>query len=359
MPNLLNVWGIVWLSICTLQAQPSSLPVKLNQLIAARYPDSSFSGIVQLYQGDSLVFELEQGWADRAQGIPLHKEHLFNVGSLLKPLCSAAVLSLLSEQKLSLEETLSKWFPDWPQAQDIRIRHLLSHTAGIPDLFGQPWFYWHISNAEVVKNLQSTPLLFEPGEAFAYSNAGYILLAELVGMISHSSFWDYLQTQHLQDLKMYHTLPAYPPPKGIARAYSKSGEIQEVYMKTLGDGGIYTSVEDLSRWAKAYFGGRLVPDTLWQEACQAGQLNSGSPAGKILLDDQGLALAEFSAYGLGWFIEDTPEGPWVFHYGISGAYYTEMHYHLEKKYLLLIFNNTAGEGVSRLSREIRESILLK
>lgn len=194
----------------------------------------------------------------------------YRLASVTKQFTAAAVLLLVEEGRLQLDQSVRAWLPTLPDvAEAITIRHLLSHKSGVidyedvipADLTAQ------LHDADVLRILESQRrTYFSPGRGYRYSNSGYALLALIVGQASGEDFASFLARRIFVPLGMRHTV-AYE--EGIStvasRAYGYS-EINGVWQRTdqnqtsavLGDGGIYSSIEDLAKWDAALYGDRLL-----------------------------------------------------------------------------------------------------
>ena len=196
----------------------------------------------------------------------------YRLASVTKQFTAAAILLLAEDGKLSLDDRLKKWLPSLPSAVDsVTIRHLLTHTSGIVDyedvIPGGTTAQLH--DADVLHLLESEDTTyFTPGTAYRYSNSGYALLALVVQRASGKSFAGFLRERIFIPLGMLHTV-AYE--EGIStvsnRAYGytmRNGKWtrkdQSVTSAVLGDGGIYSSIEDLVRWDAAWYNSKFLSD---------------------------------------------------------------------------------------------------
>ena len=185
---------------------------------------------------------------------------------------AAAVLLLAQDGKLAIDDPVRKWLPSLPREDDaITLRHLLTHTSGLvyyEDLMQEP-YDGQIRDAGVLALLEKeNRLYFAPGSAYRYSNSGYALLALVVERASGMAYPDFLRSRIFQPLGMDGSL-AYVAggPEVSHRAFGHS-EIDGRWQRTdqsstsavLGDGGIYSSIDDLARWDAALYDDRLLSD---------------------------------------------------------------------------------------------------
>ncbi|MCA1714534.1 MAG: beta-lactamase family protein [Gammaproteobacteria bacterium] len=196
----------------------------------------------------------------------------YRLASLSKQFTAAAVLLLAEEQRLGLDDRVRTWLPSLPAAADaITIRHLLTHTSGLVDYEDvmSATTTVQLRDADVLRLLESQDrTLFVPGTGYRYSNSGYALLALIIERASGRSFQAFLYERIFLPLDMHDTLAHVQGGPVIAnRAYGYS-EADERWTRTdqsptsavLGDGGIYSSIDDLAKWDSALYDDRLLND---------------------------------------------------------------------------------------------------
>lgn len=245
-------------------------------------PDARIDALMQRYAGNvpgasvlvlkdgKPAFRKSYGMAEletrRAAGPDTH----YRLASVSKQFTAAAILLLAEDGKLSIDDPVKKWLPSLPPAADpITIRELLSHTGGLidyEDLMPADQT-WQLHDIDVLHLLEKeNRLYFAPGTDYRYSNGGYALLALIVGKASGQDFASFLRQRIFLPLGMSGT---YAHQDGVdtvpERAYGYS-EIDGRWQRTdqsstsavLGDGGIYSSVDELARWDAALYDGRLL-----------------------------------------------------------------------------------------------------
>ena len=196
----------------------------------------------------------------------------YRLASVTKQFTAAAIMLLVEEGRLTLDDRARHWLPSLPHAADsITVRHLLTHSSGLidyedampADATGQ------LRDADVLRLLENQcHTYFEPGTGYRYSNSGYALLALIVERASGRSFPDFLRLRIFQPLGMAHTLAYAAGGPSIAdRAYGYSESTggwvrtdQSPTSAVLGDGGIYSSIDDLAKWDAALYDDRLLSD---------------------------------------------------------------------------------------------------
>ena len=226
---------------------------------------------VPVHDGEARVHR-GYGRSDLEQGIEAGAATNYRLASVSKQFTAAAILQLMQDGKLAIDDGVRKWLPSLPPAADaITLRHLLTHTSGLldyEDLMAEP-YDGQIRDAGVLALLErESRLAFPAGSAYRYSNSGYALLALLVERVSAMSFQDFLRTRIFLPLGMHDTV-AYvadgPEISNRAWGYSEADgrwhrSDQSSTSAVLGDGGIYSNTHDLARWDAALYDDRLLSD---------------------------------------------------------------------------------------------------
>lgn len=210
------------------------------------------------------------GLADLEQQVAATPATNYRLASMTKQFTAAAVLALIEDGRLSLDDPVREWLPSLPPAADpITIRHLLTHTSGLIDYEDliPPATTRQVHDADVLQLLESQHrLYFAPGTRYRYSNTGYALLALIVARVSGQDFASFLRTRIFLPLGMRDTLAYQAGVSSIAhRAFGYSYERsawrrtdQSVTSAVLGDGGVYSSIDDLAKWDAALYDERLL-----------------------------------------------------------------------------------------------------
>jgi CubicO group peptidase (beta-lactamase class C family) len=245
-------------------------------------------GVAVLVARDGrVVFQGAYGLADVEKRTPVALETKFRIGSVTKQFTAAAILRLADEGKLAITDSLAKYYPDFPKASAITLRHLLTHTSGLHSYTDKPAFMAGVSKpitpAELIASFQNDPPDFAPGSNFRYCNSGYFLLGEIAAKVSGQSFADYLRTAFFEPLEMKDTgilVNATPPPAtahGYAVAEGKATLALDWDMSWAGGAGaLYSTVGDLLRWNEALHGGRVLKPESLRAMTTANPLPSGA-----------------------------------------------------------------------------------
>jgi len=310
----------------------------------AKRMDSAFSGIASpdtpgfavLVKRDSkIVFENGYGVRDLRSKIKIDAQTNFRLASFTKQFTAMAIMLLVRDGKLRYDETLTDIFPDFPgYGKRVTIRNLLNHTGGLPDYEdlmdaaektkGQIWSAEkQIQDAEVLQLLEKESRgKFTPGTKWQYSNSGYVVLGLIVAKVSGKSFGEFLNERIFAPLKMSSTLVFEKGKNEVSNrafGYSKKGNgfvetDQSSTSATQGDGGIYSNLEDLSKWDDALRDHTLLSEKDFVPAITPAKLPPGVEA-KLAEDVPASLRSQASAYGFGWFLNLQGPHPLMWHYG--------------------------------------------
>lgn len=262
-------------------------------------------------------------------------------------------MQLVQSGRLGYEDNLQKIFPEFPQyGHNVTIRHLLQHTSGLiayEDLIPDTATV-QVLDKDVLKMMMTQDsTYFPPGSQYRYSNSGYAVLAMIVEKISGVSFAQFLKKNIFKPLGMKNTL-AYE--KGIsavknrAMGYRQEGgqfifSDQSVTSAVLGDGGIYSSAEDLLKWDQALYTEKLVKKETLAAAFTPGVLSDGKP-----LD-----------YGFGWRLDQFNGHRRLTHTGSTSGFRNVIQRYPDDNFTVIILTNRAGPEVTPLADKLAEMFL--
>ncbi|MBT8296993.1 MAG: beta-lactamase family protein [Maribacter sp.] len=165
---------------------------------------NAWSGVISIYEEGQPIFQKAYGYADREWRILNTTDTKFRVASISKLFTEVAILQLVENKKIALDETLAKFIPDYPRGSEITIEHLLKHRSGIPHLNSFPNYddliKYDYTVTEIIDLFKNKLLDFEPGERYRYSNSGYVLLAFIIEQVSGMQYGEYIQKELLDPL---------------------------------------------------------------------------------------------------------------------------------------------------------------
>jgi CubicO group peptidase (beta-lactamase class C family) len=235
------------------------------------------ASVLVLRDGEPVV-RAGYGLSDMESRTPATATTNYRLASVTKQFTAASILLLAEDSRLKLDDHVRKWLPSLPKvAEPITIRHLLTHSSGLIDYEDviPATFKPQLHDADVLRLLESQDrTYFKPGSSYRYSNSGYALLALIVERASGRTFATFLRERIFQPLGMTNTVAHE---EGISTVSNRAfGHTQEQgrWSRTdqsqtsavLGDGGIYSSIDDLVKWDAALYDGRLLRPTSLQAA---------------------------------------------------------------------------------------------
>jgi CubicO group peptidase (beta-lactamase class C family) len=284
--------------------------VRFVNLLLSRYDaaEPSPGCAVGIVRDGALTFASGYGMADLEHGVKIEPNTAFYLASLSKQFTAMSILLLEQRNLLSLDDNVRKWVPEVPELGDtITLRQLLFHTSGLRDYFTllalQGWAsdepYSEEDLLDLVRRQQG--LNFPPGERFLYSNTGYALLGVVVKRASKMSLRDFAAKNIFQPLGMTSTQfrddhRAVIPNRALAYEPIDSGYRQNMpELDVVGDGGVFSTVEDLARWDANFDTGRVGGKDGVALLQRSGTLTSGPSAGDVTGYAMGLSLGMLSA----------------------------------------------------------------
>lgn len=317
---------------------------------------AGFSGAVVVRKAGRQIFA--EGVGESTAGVPFSPERtVIDIASISKPITAMAVLKLVEEGKVALNDPLERWFPEAPaDKRPITIRQLLSHSSGIVDIPEGITDYTPISGDAMAKLLLSAPLEFRPGERWSYSNGGFNLLALIVERASGRSFFDFLEREVFARAGVRASYdPETFPPDAVAGAF-REGRWVDVrslasarkgpFWGLWGAGGLFISAAGLARLTEAFMLGRIVSPELVNLSITP-----------VLPEEGGQSYA-----GLGWaLIPITLPGAsakwFVYHNGGSGHSNTDLRYYPELRITISTVSNQGRRSGTGAGRDVSRAIL--
>ena len=314
----------------------------MQKLARDSHDKGGFNGVWLYAENGVIVSKGALGWRDPESTLPIKEDTIFQLASVTKQFTAAAVMLAVRMGLLSLDDEIVKYFPELTAYKGVTVRHLLTHTSGVPDYFDdEDWFVkiWEEEkrvpgNDEILRFLLETKAkpYFAPGEGLQYSNTGYNLLALLVERRSGVPYEEFLQKNIFEPAGMTSTRSCHIRRDGIpfdnfARATVRengkcvadtdSEEDGDViaFDGVNGDDYVYTNIFDMLAWDRALREGKVLTLDEQQLMYTPAKLNNGEDA--VYDEDEGLG------YGFGWAVEHNEKyGLIVSHSGGMPGVYT-------------------------------------
>ena len=313
----------------------------LENLLDKESVDKKLQGVVLVAEGDEIVFAKSYGYADIEKGIENKLTTRFAIASNTKQFTAAAIMQLVEQNKLNLNETIGKYFPEYKYGSKITVKNLLQMRSGIPDYLNEIELFmldeetknilkeyeddvyydkyveddrW--SSELILKNLYLTDLMFEPNEEYDYCNTNYYLLGLIIEKVSGMSFEDYLNEYIFRPILMKSS--NLKPDSNDAKGHGSedSGIIVANPKFTYSAGAIYSNIFDVFRWCRELHKGNIVKSESYKEMI--------TPADE---------------YGYGLFIKDNL----ISHSGFIDGFTSNTEYDIEKDRTIIILENISPD----------------
>lgn len=352
--------------------------------------DAIFTGITQpndpgvavlVLKNGHTVFQKGYGVAELRTQVKIGSHTNFRLASVTKQFTAMAIMLLVHDGKLRYDETLTELFPDFPPyGKTITIRHLLAHTSGLPDyedlldaaekVSGPTWTpEKQIQDNEVLRLLKRGKAgKFAAGTSWAYSNSGYVMLGLIIAKVSGESYGEFLDQRIFAPLKMNRTVVFQRGKNAVpnrAFGHTRQGRVfketdQDSTSATLGDGGIYSNLEDLARWDDALQECKLLSEKEMQSALTPVRLNDGLqtylPKGA---GDDPKAAQRPVEYGFGWFLDSYQDHKRSYHDGETMGFRTTIQRFVDDRWTIVVLCNRTDLDPDALSLKVADLVLQK
>jgi len=270
-------------STASLQAQPSkaNLGAEIDKLIQEHYKSDGSGAAVLVAQKDQILYHKAIGMANLELDVPLRTDHVFRIGSVTKQFTGAAILQLAEQGKLSLQDDLTKFLPDYPtKGKKITVEHLLTHTSGIKSYTGMKEWDAQLHRkdftpTELIAFFKDQPMDFAPDAKWEYNNSGYILLGYIIEKVSGKTYGEYITDNFFKPLGMKNSYYGDTEPliKNRASGYSRNEEtgtfVNAAFLsmtQPYAAGSLLSTVEDLFIWTRALHSGKVLKPESFQKA---------------------------------------------------------------------------------------------
>lgn len=310
----------------------------------------SFTGAVLVARNDEIVLSKGYDLADRDKQLPNTPQTKYRLASITKQFTAMAILILQTQGRLNVQELICRYMPECPASwQEITIHHLLTHTSGIPNFTDfsdyEATKATPTSPEQMVARFKDRPLDFPPGEAWTYSNSGYVVLGYIIEQVSGQSYEAFLQQSIFDPLRMTNTGYDHNDGSlatGYTGVYDQWNEPDYIDMSIpYAAGGLYSTVEDLYRWDQALYTEQLVSQELLDLMFSPQAANpSGGPGG----------------YGYGWFVGEMNQHTLADHAGGIEGFATLIRRYPEDKVTIIVLSNRDTTNVGEFGNLIAKAV---
>jgi CubicO group peptidase (beta-lactamase class C family) len=325
---------------------------RLDSFLNVMADNDLFTGSILVAEHGEVIYKKSVGYWNAEQKIPNSDTTQFQLASMSKPLTALAVLQLVQKGKLQLNAQVTRYLPDFPYA-NITVQHLLTHTSGLPGKFEESYIAKHpqtvLTNNEDYSLLitSGAALVSPPGDKWAYSNTGYMVLAQIIEKVSGMPFETYMKKRVFEPAGMTHTyvraphapnMPRYIIPVMYQVEYRPVDSLDHTKIYTNynlggihGPGNVISTLVDMWKFDNALAAGKLISKELMEQAFTPVVSNSG----KVLHLNKG------RSYGFGWNILQDSAGAdkIVFHDGHVIGICTMFYKNLTKDQTILFYDN--------------------
>lgn len=311
----------------------------VDKYVQAQMAEHHIPGVaISVIKNGKIIKSKGYGLASVEFNIPATTETVFEIGSVSKQITAAAIMLLVEDGKIDLDEKISKYLPDTPEAwKDVTVRHLLTHTSGIQSYTRLGGFELskRYKVGDLIKELGQHSLEFEPGSSYRYSNSGYSLLGYVIESASGKSYWEFLRERIFNPLKMNST--ADRDPQFIIRNRATGYEwengrlVGRDYELTdlFSAGAIVSTVGDLAKWDIALRGETLLSKESKAESWKPYKLNNGKE----------------NSYGLGWNITEFRGQKLLRHGGQTAGFAANISRYTDADLSVIVLTNLGTQGL--------------
>jgi CubicO group peptidase (beta-lactamase class C family) len=345
-------------AICVARAQSAATSAAVTEYVKAEMARQHIPGLSLLVVQHGKIVRAEGfGLANVELQVPVKPETVFQSGSVGKQFTATAVMMLVEEGKIGLDDPLTKYFADAPATwKDVTVRELLSHTAGFGDYpknfdYRKDW-----TEAEELKLIEGIPLAYPPGTKWEYSNFGFVTLGILIHHATGEFYGDFLQRRIFQPLGMTSTriiseadiVPNRAAGYRLVKGELKNQEWVAPVVNTTADGSLYFTILDLAKWDAALYTEKLLKrsslDLMWTPArLKNGQANSGR--------------VNSGHYGFGWFIDVREGHRCIHHDGSWQGFETAIDRYVDDELTVVALSNLADAEPGKITRHVAEMYL--
>jgi len=316
---------------------------EIEDLMTQLHNNGQFNGTILVAEKGKVIYKAGHGYADYSAKRKLATSSPFYLASVSKQFTTMGIMMLKEKGKLSYDDVVTKYFPDFPAyAKSVTIRQMMHHTSGIANHYSLGIYRAGLNNDDVYQTLLKQKALdFEPETKYTYSNGAYVMLAMIIEKVSGQSLPEFMKENIFTPLGMDKTLvfdKATPEIKDRAIGYNPAWALEDYEIFTTGAGGLYSTVEDLLKWDQALYTDKLVSAAALEEAYTAATLKDGNSTG----------------YGFGWRVMKKESGGKVVnHSGGLNGFRTFLERDLEHQRTIILLTNNTNAYLPSILRELR------
>lgn len=343
--TLIILCGIILLCSISSPAQDANIAGKVDEFIKTEMGRQKIPGVsVAVVRGGEIVLVKGYGYANVEHQAPVKPETFFQSGSMGKQFTATAVMMLVEEGKLNLDEKISKYLGEVPLSwQNITVRHLLTHTGGLTDYPPDFDFRRDYTEDELLKRAQAIPVAFRPGEKWQYSNLGYVTLGILISKVTGKFYGEFLHERIFQPLGMSARIineadivPNRAAGYRLVKGELKNQEWVSPTLNTTADGSLYLTALDMAKWDAALYTEKLLKRASLEQMWTRVKLNDGQTA----------------PYGFGWFLGEVNGHRLIEHGGAWQGFKSDIARYVDDRLTVIVFANLAQANTDKLTHGV-------
>ncbi|NBH61439.1 class A beta-lactamase-related serine hydrolase [Anaerotruncus sp. 80] len=340
--------------------QQGNLEQRLDAVIAPVMNEKTPGMALLIAKGDEILLRKAYGMADLENGRPITPEDNFVIASNTKQFTCFAILMLQEQGLLSLDETIDRFFPDFPPfVKNITVRQLMNHQSGIKEYFDDnTWQKWDqaacASTKDMLEIIKTFDVLdFEPDSQYSYSNSAYVMLGEIVSQLSGMPFGKFLEEKILKPVGMRRSCAPDgmdSKPASLIEGYEVQPDgsfAKQVYdMRLVGyaDGNIQSNVDDMLTWHRHLY-----------ESSESCFLSREAMAESFV--ENHLKNGEGTGYGLGFFLNgETPGHKEIWHTGGTMGFISRCSRYVDDRISIIMLTNYEGLPKNQLYEKIVKEV---
>ncbi len=339
---------LLLLSITAFGQAPTE--ARVDQFIKSQMERQKIPGVsLAVVRGGKPLIVKGYGFANLEHQVPVKPETIFQSGSVGKQFTATAVMLLVEDGKIVLDEKIGKYLGDVPEAwKNITVRHLLSHTSGMTDYPRDFDFRRDYTEDDLLKRAKEIPLAFQPGEKWAYSNLGYVTLGILIHKVTGKFYGDVLQERIFKPLGMSSARiinEADIIPNRSAGYRLAQGEIKHhgwvsPSLNTTADGALYLTALDMIKWDDALRNGKVLKKASLDEMWAPIKLSDGRT----------------HPYGFGWAVRQVNGRRLIEHGGAWQGFKAQISRFVDDDLSVIVFANLAQANPGQLANGVAQII---
>jgi len=345
----LNVVGfLVGLLIATplLAAEPAIDPV--NAFVRAEMQNQHIPGLTLLVSKNGRPIRTEgYGLSNLELHVPAKPDTIFESGSVGKQFTATAIMLLVEEEKVRLDDPITRYFPQAPATwSQVTVRELLSHTAGFTDYPADFDEQKNYTETELLQLVEALPLAYPPGTNWSYSNLGYLTLGILIHKVTGQFYGDFLQERIFRPLGMSTAriineadiIPNRSAGYRLVKGEWKNQEWVSPSLNTTADGSLYFSILDLAKWDAALYTDRLLKQASLTQMWTVAPLRDGKE--------------NAGHYGYGWFIGFQDGHRVIEHEGSWQGFETQISRYLDDQLTVVVLTNLGASKPDQIAHGV-------